>query len=194
PRATTDPGEGVGLVTPEADPGEPGSAQQQPRRTVRVRLVEAGAGTAAFAVRATPLPAEVRLVVRGRAGLRVVRHLVVRDPGGRDVVIQGLGPGSYTWSATSESASAVSGALSLAPPEVEQVSSPETSASETDEVTPVAATASQEPTSTAPPTTPTPAPTPTPTSSPTPHPSPSPPHGSTATPTDPGTLAPDPVG
>ena len=190
--ATTDPGERTGVVSPPADTGDSGSAAgPQPARTVRVRLVDSAAGSAAFAVRATPLPAEVRLVVRGRAGLRVVRHVVVRAADGRQVVVDGLDPGTYRWSATSASAGQVSGEVQVATP-VADVAEDEESGAGTTTVVPVAETPSQAPTPSTQPTTPVPTHTPSPTSrpSPSPHPTGTP----TGTPTDPGTVAPTPVG
>lgn len=186
--ATTDPGERSELVSPPVDTGDSGSeAGPQPARTVRVRLVDSAAGSAAFAVRATPLPAEVRLVVRGRAGLRVVRHVVVRAADGRQVVVDGLDPGTYRWSATSASAGQVSGEVRVATP-VADVAEDEESGAATTTVVPVAETPSQAPTPSTQPTTPASTHTPSPTSRPSPSPSP------TGTPTDPGTVAPTPVG
>lgn len=193
PQATTDPGEGAALVRPLTEPGDADQGDDpQPFRTVRVRLVESAAGSAAFAVRATPLPAEVRLVVRGRAGLRVVRHLVVRDADGRDVVVEGLDPGTYTWSATSASASQVSGEVSVTP--VAEAVQPDASpqATVTPDVTQVASTPSQSPTTPDPVQSHHPSPSPNPNPNPTPTPSPS--RSPNATPTDPGTVAPTPVG
>jgi DNA-binding SARP family transcriptional activator len=164
-----------------------------PSRTVHVLPIDAIDGSAVFAVRASRRPAQVRFVVRGPAGLRVVRHLVVRDATGRDVVVHGLDPGTYTWSATSATAAPVSGEVSVATPAAEAAEPHEPSTSVTPDVTQVTSPASQ-----APETTPTPSstatttPSPTPTSSPPPSPSPS--HSPPGTPRDPGTVAPPPVG
>lgn len=186
---TSDPGR-----TFPTDRVTPPGSDAPPGRTVRVQPVDADTGDAAFAVRADQRPAQVRLVVRGPAGLRVVRHLVVRDAAGRDVVVRGLDPGTYTWSATSPTASPVSGEVSVSTPaETQEPDAP--SPSVTPNVTQVASTASQspapEPTPSSSPTS-TPTPSPTPTQSPPPSPSPS--HSPTGTPQDPGTVAPTPVG
>ena len=180
--ATTDPGEGGGLV----ELGDPGSAAgPPPARTVRVRLVDASAGSAAFAVRATPLPAEVTLVVHGPGGLRVVRTVVVRAIDGRRVRVDGLGVGTYRWSATSASAVRVTGELLVgrAPEVADARDDVPSSAAAT--VVPVVETASETATAL-----PSPSPThpPSPTSRPSPSPSP------TGAPRDPGTVAPTPVG
>lgn len=189
PAATTDPGEGspVGpLVAPEG----PGPADsRQPVRSVRVRLVDSASGAAAFAVRATPVPAEVTLVVRGPAGLRVVRRVVVRDPSGRRVVVDGLDAGTYQWSATSADAGQVGGEVLVTPAPVEDVRGAERGGSAT--VSPAVETPTATPTSGA---TPTPTPTPTATSTPNPPPRPSPSPSPTGTPKDPGAVAPTPVG
>lgn len=167
-----------------------------PSRTVHVLPIDPIDGSAVFAVRASRRPAQVRLVVRGAAGLRVVRHLVVRDAAGRDVVVHGLDPGTYTWSATSATAAPVSGEVSVPTPAAdaaEAAEPDEPSTSVTPDVTQVAWPAAQTPATTpAPTSTPTTTPSPTPTSSPPPRPSPS--HSPTGTPRDPGTVAPPPVG
>lgn len=192
--ATTDPGDRAALVAPSAPLAGP-----QQARTVRVRLVDSSDGSAAFAVRATPLPAEVRLVVRGPAGLRVVRDVVVRAADGRQVVVDGLGGGTYQWSATAPAAGQVSGEVSVTPPpEEEAVRDDAASGSPT--VAPVVETPSQAPSPSPQPVVPTPSSTSTPSSSPTSSPAPSPtkqpsPTSSpTGSPTDPGTVAPTPVG
>jgi DNA-binding SARP family transcriptional activator len=184
---TTDPGAIPRLQDPppERDPA--------PERTVRVRALEPAAGAAAFAVHATRPPVQVRLVVRGPAGLRVVRHLVVRGPDGRQVVVEGLDPGTYAWSVTSGSASPVQGEVSVP---VRATRRPEPGARVTPGVTQAVSTApspTSSPTST-PTSTPTATPSATPTATPTATPSPSPTPRPTGTPTDPGTVAPPPVG
>lgn len=171
----------------------PSSGTGAAGRTVHVLPIDAIDGSAVFAVRASRRPAQVRLVVRGPAGLRVVRRLVVRDAAGRDVVVRGLDPGTYTWSATSATAAPVSGEVSVATPAADTAKPEEPSTSVTPDVTQVTSPASQSPATT--PThspTPTTMPSPTPTSSPTPSPSPS--RSPTGTPRDPGTVAPPPVG
>lgn len=193
--ATSDPG---GSVTANRVPPSPTEGAQN--RTVRVLAIDSPAGAAVFAVHASRRPARVRLVVRGSAGLRVVRHLVVRDADGRDVVVQGLDPGTYTWSATSAAARPVSGEVSVSTPVADrEPDAPPTSV--TPDVTQVASTQSQSPvpaqTSSSTPT-PTPTSTPTPTQNPNPNPSPSPSSSTSpspsGTPRDPGTVAPTPVG
>lgn len=191
---TSDPGRTV----PSGRVPSPGSGAT-PARTVQVLPVDTRSGEAVFAVRANQRPAQVRLVVRGRAGLRVVRHLVVRDASGRDVVVRGLDSGTYTWSATSATASPVSGEVSVSASAAEARAPDAPSASVTPDVTQVASTTSQSPVpeqtpSSSPKHSPThsPTPSPTPTQSPTPNPSPS--HSPTGTPRDPGTVAPTPVG
>ena len=154
-----------------------------------MRLVQSGAGSAAFAVSATPVPVEVRLVVRGSAGLRVVRHVVVRGARGRQVVVDGLDAGTYRWSATSAEAAPIGGELSVKPAPADVPDDGPSGATAT--TVPVVETASPAPTPTPTPT-PAPGPAPTPTTSPTSRPSPSP--TPTGTPTDPGTVAPTPVG
>ena len=190
--ATTDPGDRAAVVAPSGTLSGP-----QQARTVRVRLVDSSDGSAAFAVRATPLPAEVRLVVRGPAGLRVVRDVVVRAADGRQVVVDGLGGGTYQWSATAPAADQISGEVSVTPPpEEEAVRDDAPSGSTT--VAPAVETASQAPSPSPQPevTTPSSTTTPSPTSNPTPHPTPHPTPTSspTGSPTDPGTVAPTPVG
>ncbi|MDR7253272.1 DNA-binding SARP family transcriptional activator [Nocardioides sp. BE266] len=177
PEATRDPGPSTVITSPSPS----ADTTYAPVRTVKVRPVRSAAGSAAFDVRATRLPAEVRLVVRGRAGLRVVRHVVVRAADGREVVVDGLDAGTYQWSATSESASGVRGEVSVTTPPPPPVTT-----------TTAVVTAAQTPSQAATPT-PTPTPVQTPTSH-TPSPSPSPSSGPTGTPTDPGTVAPTPVG
>jgi DNA-binding SARP family transcriptional activator len=198
--ATTDPGDLAGRVGPLERSSDPGAvAGPQQARTVRVRLVDSADGAAAFAVRATPLPAKVRLVVRGPAGLRVVRNVVVRAADGRQVVVDGLDAGTYQWSATSVAAGQVSGEVSVTPPPREQDVRDDAPSSATT-VVPVVETPSQapspspQPVTPSPSSTPSPTPTPSPTHTPssTPHPSPTP--SPTGTPKDPGTVAPTPVG
>lgn len=202
--AATDPSDEAGPVSPLRDPGGSGTAAgREPTRTVRVRLVDGVAGSASFAVRAAPLPAAVRLVVRGPAGLRVVRHVVVRAADGRQVVVDGLDPGTYRWSATSGAAGQVGGEVSVRTSATlaEDVQDDGTRGGRAAAVAPVAETPSQAPApqpTLQPTLQPTPHPTihptpsPTSTSSPTSRPTPSP--TPTGTPTDPGTVAPTPVG
>lgn len=198
---TTDPGAGTALVRP-ADPPSGGGTDRdpQPIREVAVRAVRSDVGSAAFSVRATMRPARVTLIVRGRAGLRVVRHVVVRGAAGNEVVLDGLDPGTYRWSATSASASQVDGVVSVDPPAEESVGEePAAVATTAPAVAPVAATTTSTPSPTSTPTpTPTPTSTSTPTSTPSPSPSPSqspsPSPQPTGTPSDPGTVAPTPVG
>ena len=191
--ATTDPGDRATLVAPST-----GSADQslvagpQQARTVRVRLVGSDDGSAAFAVRATPLPAEVRLVVRGPAGLRVVRHVVVRAADGRHVVVDGLDAGTYQWSATAVAAGQVSGEVSVTPAPAEEVRDVPPGGSAT--VAPVVETPSQAPSPSPQPVVPTSSSTPSPTQTPNPTPHPSPTSRPTGSPKDPGTVAPTPVG
>ena len=188
-------------------PSDEDPAPVVPRR-LRVRPVRAGDGAAAFVVRTTAPPARVRLVVRGPAGPVVVRTLVVRGADARRLVVAGLDPGSYRWSATAPEAAPVQGqvrvdeATSATP--VRASTAPGPTPSPTTEAP---AAPSPSPTSTPTPTpmptqTPTPSPTPTPTSTPsqtptptpTPNPSPTRQPGSSGSPTDPGTQEPGPVG
>ena len=195
------PGEATGdppatVPTDRVPPSSAGGAA--PSRTVHVLPIDAIDGSAVFAVRASRRPAQVRLVVRGPAGQRVVRHLMVRDAAGRDVVVRGLDPGTYTWSATSATAAPVSGEVSVATPDAQAADADEPSTSVTPDVTPVASSASQSPATTpvataTPTTTSSPSPSASPSPSPSPH-SPSPSRTPTGTPRDPGTVAPPPVG
>lgn len=196
------PGEATGdppasVPTDRIPPSPRGGAA--PSRTVHVLPVDAIDGSAVFAVRASRRPAQVRLVVRGPAGLRIVRDLVVRDAAGRDVVVEGLDPGTYTWSATSATAAPVSGEVSVATHEAEPAKPDEPTTSVTPDVTQVTSPASQSPVAEqTPSTTPAPSSSPSPTTSPTPTSSPpsspSPSRSPTGTPRDPGTVAPPPVG
>ncbi|WP_374456879.1 BTAD domain-containing putative transcriptional regulator [Nocardioides sp.] len=191
PEANRDPG--AARVVTQAAPTS--TTTTDPARTVRVRTVRTVAGSAAFAVQANQRPAQVRLVVRGKAGLRVVRHVVVRGAGGRQVLVTGLDAGTYEWSATSASAPGVRGEVSVTPPPV--TATPDVvTAAQTPSQAPSQAptqTPSTSPSQTATPSH-TPTPTPTPTPSPSHTPSPSPSARPTGTPTDPGTVAPTPVG
>ncbi len=102
---TTDPGAGSSLARPGDPPTGAGpDPATEPVREVAVRALDSDDGSAAFTVRATLRPAPVTLILRGRAGLRVVRHLVVRGAAGSEVVLDGLDPGTYRWSARSASA------------------------------------------------------------------------------------------
>lgn len=163
-----------------------------------VRPVAAAVGRAAFRVWATLRPARVRLEVRDAAGLNVVRSLLVRGPPARHLVLGGLEPGVYRWSATSPTAPTVSGRVRVLDG---------SAAADEDTVLEAAG-----PASTPPPIPPTPAPTPPRPSQPAPQPSasgeptssqqprptreprptgaPSP----TGRPNDPGTAQPTPVG
>lgn len=192
---TTDPQARVSVSVP-TDP--PSSRSSDPDRSltrqVDVRAVDSDDGSAAFTVRATLRPAEVTLVVRGRAGMRVVRHVVVREAGGRQVVLDGLDPGTYQWSATSASASQVEGVVSVETPE-ESPGSDETASAATTapDVTPVVATTAPAATATSTPTS-TPTSTGTTSASQTPSPHPSPSTSPTGRPSDPGSVPPTPVG
>ena len=193
------PGDATGdppaTVPTDRVPPSPGGGAA-PGRTVHVLPIDAIDGSAVFAVRASRRPAQVRLVVRGAAGLRVVRDLVVRDAAGRDVVVRGLDAGTYTWSATSATAAPVSGEVSVVSQDPEPATPDEPSASVTPDVTAVTSPASPaaragagdhahperhhhaEPDADL-------------ESS---RPSSSPSHSPTGTPRDPGTVAPPPVG
>ena len=194
--ATGDP---PARVPTDRVPTSPGGGEA-PSRTVHVLPIDAIDGSAVFAVRASRRPAQVRLVVRGAAGVRVVRDLVVRDAAGRDVVVRGLEPGTYTWSVTSATAAPVSGEVSVVTQDTEAPASDEPSTSVTPDVTQVSSPASQPPASQSPEQEPTTAPTPSATTTPSPTPTSSPPSGSspspspTGTPRDPGTVAPPPIG
>jgi DNA-binding SARP family transcriptional activator len=194
PEANRDPG--AARVVTQAPTS---TTTADPTRTVRVRTVRTAAGSAAFAVQASRRPAQVRLVVRGKAGLRVVRHVVVRAAGGRQVLVTGLDAGTYEWSATSASAPGVRGEVSVTPPPVTATADVVTAAQTPSQAPSQAptATSSSSPSQTATPSptaTPTPTPTHTPTPTPSHTPSPSPTARPTGTPTDPGTVAPTPVG
>ena len=185
PTATSDPSVAVPTDRVLRSP-EDGAA---PSRTVHVLPIDAVGGSAVFAVRASLRPAQVRLVVRGPAGLRVVRQVVVRDAAGRDVVVSGLDPGTYTWSVSSATAAPVSGEVSVVTPDAEATQPDEPSTTASPDVTHTPSTTPS--TTPAPTATPTATPSPTPTSS---QPSPPPSHDPTGTPRDPGTVAPPPVG
>ena len=167
---------------------------------VLVRTVAAADGSAAFVVRATRLPARVRVAVAGHDGSRVVRGVVVRSRDGRRLVVTGLDGGTYVWSATSPAAPRVTGevrvaaqapALVVAAQEPRGVPSASPTPPPQPAVTP-AAQASQ----------PTSQPTQQPTQQPTAQPSPQPtqqptrprPSDSPGEPTDPATQDPGPVG
>ena len=170
--------------------------------TMAVRLVDAGAGRAAFRLRTMLQPALVRLELRGGAGVDVVRSVLVRGPAGRRLEVGGLDPGTYRWLATSKVAAAVSGRLRIPEPPVAaaeaptvQAAWPATTAAST---APVAATApagdtaapGDSPSSDTPSSdTPTGSPQPSGTAAPSPAP-----HHTTGQPNDPGTSAPGPVG
>ena len=175
-------------VLPDAAAGseEPtGSA-----RHVLVRPVAADDGAAAFLVRADHRPARVRLEV-AVPGLDVVRRVVVRRADGQRLVVDGLDPGTYRWSATSSSAASVTGQVRVvAAPTVVAVAE-----SASPEPSPVAAALTESPApSPSPSPSPTPTPTPTPSPTPTPAPTASPTARPTSEPTDPGTTDPGPVG
>ena len=183
------------VTVPEDAP----AASEEPATAVRevlVRPVTGAEGAAAFVVLATLRPARVRLEVAGPKGRDVVRNVVVRRPQGQRLVVDGLDPGTYRWSATSSSAEKVTGKVRVvAEPTVVAVAEtaepsavavPTEAASTTPSTTPT-------PTPTSTPTT-TPSPTPTQQPSPTPSPSPSAPARPTSQPTDPGTTDPGPVG
>ena len=197
---TTDPGAGASVARPGGPPTGAGpDPATEPVREVAVRALDSEDGSAAFTVRATMRPAPVTLILRGRAGLRVVRHLVVRGAAGSEVVLDGLDPGTYRWSARSASAK-VDGVVSVDTPSQESVDEePAVVATTAPSVTPVVETS-----------TPTPRPPrPRPPRRPrlrlrrrrrprrrasTPSPTPSQSSHPTETPSDPATVAPTPVG
>lgn len=197
PGATREPGLPT-VSAPSTTSATTSPPDGRPAGQVRVRTVRSSAGSAAFAVRATKLPTEVRLVVRGRAGLRVVRHVLVRETGGRQVVVDGLDPGTYQWSATSGSADGVHGEVSVTEPP-RPASTPDVVVAAADPSPSPTYVPSPTPTST-PTSTPSPTTSPTPSSTPVPTPTPShapirsTPSSPAGTPTDPGTVAPTPVG
>ncbi len=190
-------GDATDVLRPAAPPVTPpedtASASQEPVAAVRKVLVEPVSGddgAAAFFVWANRRPARVRLEVAGPAGRDVVRTVVVRKAGGQRLVVGGLDPGTYRWSATSSSAETVTGKVRVeAEPTVVAVA-------ESSEPSP-AAVPTGTPTATSLPTT---TPTTTPSSTPTQQPSPTPSPTTSATarptsqPTDPGTTDPGPVG
>lgn len=200
-------------------------------REPREVLVQPGVpavGRAALLVHATRRPATVRVVVRGPAGLSVVRNVVVRSAGGRRLVMDGLDPGTYRWQVTSPTAAPVTGRVRVSEPPAPVDAAPPVPASTPPGTTASTPTPTQAPTTsttTAPaapsPTTdgaavrtPPPAPQPTqqpapaptrtpqpttqpakqPTRQPTTQPAPSQGSGPTGGPSDPGTVAPTPVG
>lgn len=174
-------------------------------RQVLVRPVAAADGAAAFVVRATRRPARVRVEVADGSGSSVVRSVLVRSRDGQRLVVTGLDGGTYEWSATSPTASPVTGEVEVSEVPSGLVAAPEPSVRTTPTPSP-SATAS--PTS-VPTVTATPQPTPQPTQQPTPeqtqqptqqpNPQPSPPPsptrpGPSSGPTDPGTQDPGLVG
>lgn len=196
------PESGGGARTPSDLAIEGPAAADVPEdvRRVVVRTGRAADGAAAFVVKATRLPARVRLEVVGPEGLNLVRSVVVRGRDGRRLVVDGLEAGTYAWTATSPSADPVVGQVRVAQPPTRVATAGD---QEDRGPTPSAESA---PTSPAP-VSPTPVsvvatPTPAPTSTPTPTQHPSPTHQPSATsppsptsePTDPGTTDPDPVG
>lgn len=196
------PESGGGTRTPSdlAIEGPAADVPQDVRRVV-VRNGRAADGTAAFVVRATRLPARVRLEVVGPEGFSLVRSVVVRGRDGNRLVVDGLEAGTYAWTATSPTADPVAGQVRVAQPP-----SRVATAGDQEDRGP-ASPAESAPTSPAQ-VSPAPVlvavatPTPAPTSTPTPTQHPSPTHQPSATPrpsptsepTDPGTTDPDPVG
>jgi DNA-binding SARP family transcriptional activator len=167
-------------------------------RHVAVRTVRAVDGAAAFVVRATQLPARVRLEVAGPDGRQVVRSVVVRSRDGHRLVMGGLGAGTYAWSATSRTADPVAGQVRVAEQTTPVVTaggqegggatapadpSP-TPGAETTAATDPAPAALAVPSTT---------PTPTPSSTPTPTPTPTPPPTLTPTPSPATTQQPSPT-
>lgn len=211
---------------------EPGPVEEV--REPREVLVQPGApavGRAALRVHATRRPATVRVVVRGPAGLSVVRHVVVRNAGGRRLVMDGLDPGTYRWQVTSPTAVPVTGRVRVSEPPAPVDAAPPDPASTPSGTTASIPAPTQAPTTTSTTTAPTtpsstpdgsavrtppapqptqqPAPAPTrapqptqpakqptkqPTRQPTTQPAPSQGSGPTGSPSDPGTVAPTPVG
>ena len=182
----------------------PAPVRAAPAPEIAVHPVDAAAGSAAFAVRATRHPTTVRLVVHLSAGLRVVRSLVVRGPGGNRVVVADLDPGRYRWSATSPETDALRGRVSVTPTPVAVAQTRDAVTTEAATTTSASSVANQPaptPSSTpvsAPEPTPEPISRPTRQPSPDPHTTPKPTATSrptpTGTPSDPGTVAPPPVG
>ena len=175
----------------ESTPSRATSSADEPpvdaaaQRRVLVRSGDTASGEVRFRLRATRRPTEVRLVVHGPAGTRLVRSVVVRRPEGHRLVLGGLDPGTYTWAATSKSAPKVSGQVTVAPAEVAVAAGPTATARPTPTVSPTAAAESA-------PSAPL-SPTPTVANRP-PQPSPSHQPKSSGRPTDPGTQSPTPVG
>jgi DNA-binding SARP family transcriptional activator len=200
-----------GFVAPAGALPDP---SPQPERQVAVRPLDAAARRAVFAVRALPSPALVRLVLRGPAGARVARSLLVRGPDGRRVVVGGLRPGRYEWWATAAAATRVSGVVRVragqptrdVPLRVVSVAGPRASSPAPTTTAPSPTPAwvpspSSTPTYSPPPSysptqsptqSPAPSPAPTPVPGPTSEPTPSQP--TPTEPTDPGTVSPTPVG
>lgn len=172
-------------------------------RQVLVRPVAAADGAAAFVVRATRRPARVRVEVADGSGSSVVRSVLVRSRDGQRVVVTGLDGGTYEWSATSPTASPVTGEVEVSAEPTGLVAAPEPSVRTTPTPSPdpspnPSPAPSPPPSPTASPTsvptvTPTPQPTQQPSPQPNPQPSPTRP-GTPSEPTDPGTQDPGLVG
>lgn len=140
---------GVTVDSPGVTVSSPGVTLRAPMRVVPadrviranqlvVRVLDAGAGRAAFLVRTTSRPALVRLELRGDAGRKVVRSALVRGPEGRRLEVSGLAPGPYRWLATSSVTPAVSGMLRMPDPVVNvaftlEAAGPRTTGASTDD-------------------------------------------------------------
>lgn len=178
----------------------PGATERGPVEEVREPrevLVQPGApavGRAALLVHATRRPATVRVVVRGPAGLSVVRDVVVRSAGGRRLVMAGLDPGTYRWQVTSPTAVPVTGRVRVSEPPA-PASTPTGTTASTRAPTQAPTTSSSTTSTTAVPTAPPPTPdgsavrTPQPAPQPTQQPAPTP----TQQPAPPPTRTPQPT-
>lgn len=202
----------IANLGPGAEPEPPSSvpdtaAQEQAAgaevvkavRQVLVRPVAAADGAAAFVVRATRRPARVRVEVADDSGSSVVRRVLVRSRDGQRLVVTGLDGGTYEWSATSPTASPVTGEVEVSEVPSGLVAAPEPSVRTTPTPSPSPSTTASPtsvPTVTATPPSPPPS-TPHPTQQPNPQPSPPPSPtrpGPSSGPTDPGTQDPGLVG
>lgn len=164
-------------------------------RQVLVRTVTAAEGSAAFLVRATRLPARVKVAVADGSGSRVVRSVVVRSGDGRRLVVSGLAGGTYAWSATSPAATRVTGEVRVAdevPAVVLAAQEPRVVPSPTEGPEPQSETRPEP--SITPTATPTATPAAIPTATPTQQPTRPRPSDPPDEPTDPGTQDPGPVG
>jgi DNA-binding SARP family transcriptional activator len=104
-----------------------GSDLAEAVRQVLVRPVAAADGAAAFVVRATRRPARVRVEVADGSGSSVVRSVLVRSRDGQRLVVTGLRGGTYEWSATSPTASPVTGEVKVSEQPSGLVAAPEPS-------------------------------------------------------------------